>query len=118
MIDFSAELDSIVAGLSAVAGIDTVSTDPAAVVPPGVVVQLVSIAPGTLGARLMVVNLQLVVAETGPGAPAALAALLSLVETYATADGPILARSFILPANPTVPLPGLAFPLNHYTTEG
>lgn len=116
-IDIAAELNGIATALHAINGIDTASADPAEVIAPGVVVQLVSIAPGTLGSRLLQLQLLLVVPDSGAGAPAALSALLSAVESYATADGPILARSVVLPANPTTPLPGLVFPLNHYVTE-
>lgn len=116
-IDLAAELEAVCNLFRPVDGIDTVSTDPAEVVAPGIVVQLVGIEPGTLVNRLLQLQLLLVVPDTGPGAPAQLGNLLTAVETIATADGPILARSIVLPAQPTTPLPGLVFPLNHYTTQ-
>ena len=116
-IDLAAELDAVANGLLAIDGIDSASADPAEVVAPGVVVQLVSIGPGTLAGRMLQLQLLLVVADTGAAAAGSLSALLQLVEEYATADGPIQARSVLLPATPTTPLPGLVFPLNHYTQE-
>jgi hypothetical protein len=110
-MDIAAELQTVVTNIQAL-GL-TASTDPSQVTPPGVVVQLNSIDKATLSGRELDLQLLLVVGspDGGPGPAAALSALLAQVETWATADGPILARSVVLPSNPSTPLPGLLFPL-------
>lgn len=115
-MDLAAALTSVVTGLSA-AGVSA-TTDPSQVNLPGVLVQLVGLDRGTLDQRELDLQLVLVVSDTdgGPGPAAALSTLLASVEVYASADGPILARSVQLPANPA-PLPGLLFPLTVRTPE-
>jgi hypothetical protein len=116
-IDLAAELEAVCDLFRPVDGIDSVSTDPSEVIAPGILVQLVGIGPATFAHRELQLQLLLVVPDTGPGAPSQLGALLTAVETIASADGTILARSVVLPAQPTTPLPGLVFPLNHFTTQ-
>lgn len=110
-MDIAGSLQTVVTALQAL-GLSA-STDPSQVTPPGVVVQLNSIDKATLTARALDLQLLLVVGSSdgGPGPAAALTTLLTTVETWATADGPILARSVVLPSNPSTPLPGLLFPL-------
>jgi hypothetical protein len=48
-MDMAAGLANVVAAFAAVPGVETASTDPADVIAPGVLVQLVSIGPDTLG---------------------------------------------------------------------
>lgn len=118
MPDMGAALQLVVDGLLtgpaglAAAGM-TASTDPASVVGPGVLVQLVSFQKDTLGGGwLYDVNLVLVVPDVdgGPGPAAALTQLLNMILAWAQPDGPIQARSVQLPSGPA-PLPGLVFPL-------
>lgn len=111
MPDLGATLATVVAGVKA-AGVETVSTDPADILGPGVLVQLVDLQPVTLTGWNVNLNLVLVVTDSdgGPGPAAALTALLNLVLAYAQPDGPIQARSVQLPSGPA-PLPGLVFPL-------
>lgn len=117
-MNLTAALQAVTTALAAIPGIETASTDPARVTAPGVVVQLVSIERTTLQGRQLNLQLLLVAADVdgGLGAAAQLSTLLAAVETYAHADGPILARSILLPSNPN-PLPGLVFPLTTYTAE-
>lgn len=112
-MDLAAALDSVVTQLHNVAGVETASTDPADIIAPGVLVQLVDFQPLTLGyGWTLNLNLILVVADTdgGPGPAAALSSLLNLILAWARPDGPIQARSVQLPSGPA-PLPGLVFPL-------
>lgn len=112
-MDLAAGLQTVVAAFAAVPGIETASTDLAAIVAPGVLVQLVSIDKATLDGRELTCQAILVVADTdgGTGPAAQLSTLLTATETAGiTADGPILARSIVLPSNPA-PLPGLLIPL-------
>lgn len=111
-MDLPGTLNSVVTALRAIGGVESASLDLADIVPPGVLVQLVSIDKATLDQRQLDLQLLLVVSDVdgGSGAAAQLATLLAAVETWATADGPILARSVVLPSNPTS-LPGLVFPL-------
>lgn len=110
-MDIAAALNTVVTGLTGL-GLSA-SLDPAQVTPPGVLVQLNSIDKATLTGRQLDLQLLLVVGspDGGPGPAAALSQLLATVETWASADGPILARSVLLPSNPSTPLPGLLFPL-------
>lgn len=110
MIDLSGTIAAVVAGLKA-AGVSTVSADPADVIAPGVLVSFLELRRVSLSGRDVVLELALVVSDTDALTAAAnLSALLALVETYASPDGPIQARSVVLASNPT-PLPGLLFPL-------
>lgn len=113
MMDLAAGLASVVTAFAAVPGVETASTDPADIIAPGALVQLVSIGPDTLGTRALGVQVWLCVPDSdgGPGPAAALSVLLAAVEAAnITADDTILARSFVLPSNPA-PLPGLLIPL-------
>jgi hypothetical protein len=112
-MDMAAGLANVVAAFAAVPGVETASTDPADVIAPGVLVQLVSIGPDTLATRELGVQALLVVPDSdgGPGPAAALSVLLAAVEAAGiSADDTILARSVVLPSNPA-PLPGLLIPL-------
>lgn len=111
-MDLAAALTAVVEDIRS-AGVETVSLDPADIVAPGVLVQLVDFTRLTLdGGWSLNLNLVLVVADSdgGPGPAAALTPLLNLVLAFATPDGPIQARSIQLPSGPA-PLPGLVFPL-------
>lgn len=111
-MDLAGTLQSVVTALAGITGVETASTDPAAIIAPGVWVRLRSIDKDTLTGRSVTLDLFLLVADTdgGPGPAAALSTLLTAVETWAQADGPIQAVTVALPSNPT-PLPGLVFPL-------
>lgn len=112
MPDLGAALELAVDGLKG-AGVETVSTDPADILAPGVLVQLADFSKDTLGGGwAYTLNLLLVVADVdgGPGPAAQLSALLDLILGWAQPDGPIQARSIQLPSGPA-PLPGLVFPL-------
>lgn len=112
-MDMAAGLDQVVTAFAAVTGIETASTNPADIIAPGVLVQLVSIGPDTLAGRELGVQALLVVPDSdgGSGPAAALSMLLTAVEAAGiTADDTILARSVVLPSNPA-PLPGLLIPL-------
>lgn len=111
-MDFGVQLASVVTQLQALSGVETASTDPAAIVAPGVLVQLVSLERLTMTGWALNLNLVLVVADVdgGPGPAAALSVLLSTILAWAQPDGPIQARSIQLPSGPA-PLPGLVFPL-------
>lgn len=112
MIDIAAAMTQVVTALRAVAGIDSASTDPSDIIAPGVLVEFVGLSRVSLTGRDIELQLALVVADRDNlGAATALSSLLAKVETYASADGPIVARSVVLPSNPTAPLPGLLFPL-------
>lgn len=110
-MDLAAALASVVTGLHN-AGVETASTDPADILAPGVLVQLVSVDRLTMTGYALNLNLILVVADVdgGPGPAAALTPLLNLILAWAQPDGPIQARSIQLPSGPA-PLPGLVFPL-------
>lgn len=112
MPDLAAGLASVVTALKALSGVDSASTDPADVFAPGIVVELDSAQKDTLGGWALNLTLTLVAADTdgGPGPAAALTVLLNTVLGWAQPDGPVQARSVILPNNPA-PLPGLLFPL-------
>lgn len=111
-MDLNAGLQGVVTALRALAGVDSADTDPAGITAPGVLVQLVSIDVETLGYRRLDLQLILVVPDTdgGPGPALQLSNLLAAVESYASADSTITARSVQLPHVPA-PLPGLLFPL-------
>lgn len=114
-MDLSIALATVVAQLKALTWPDsstTVSTDPADIVAPGVLVQLVQLQDETLGGWSLDLSLVLVAADVdgGPGPAAALSVLLSTILPWATPDGPVVARSVQLPSGPA-PLPGLVFPL-------
>lgn len=114
-MDLGVTLATVAAQLRALPGVATADVDPSKVTAPGVVVQLVSIEPGTLSQRRLNLQLLLVVADVEPAEVATnLGNLLATVETWGTADGPVTARSVQLPHTPA-PLPGLAFPLAIYT---
>lgn len=117
-MDFAAAMQSVVDSLRTLDGIDSADLDAGQVTPPGVLVQLAQITPGTLDHRTLDLQLVLVAPDTdgGAGAAAQLNSLLAAVESYATADGPIVARSVQLPTTPA-PLPGLLFPLTVRTPE-
>lgn len=110
-MDLAASLASVVTQLKA-AGVETASTDPADILAPGVLVQLVGLERETMTGWALNLNLVLVAGDVdgGPGPAAALTPLLNLVLAWAQPDGPIQARSVQLPSGPA-PLPGLVFPL-------
>lgn len=112
LVDLAGVLTATVAALGALPGVETCATDPAAVVAPGVLVRVADLERLTMGGWAVNLELALVVADSdgGPGPAAALGALLSTVLTYAQPDGPVVARSILLPSNPA-PLPALLFPL-------
>lgn len=114
-MDLSGQLANVVTQLQALSWPDpstVVSTDPAAILAPGVLVQLVQLNRLTMTGWSMDLNLILVAADTdgGPGPAAALTPLLNTILAWATPDGPVQARSVQLPSGPA-PLPGLVFPL-------
>lgn len=111
-MDMSGKLASVVSQLQALDAGLTVSTDPAAILAPGVLVQLVQLQPETMAGWQLDLNLILVAADVdgGPGPAAALSTLLNTILAWAQPDGPIQARSIQLPSGPA-PLPGLVFPL-------
>lgn len=111
-MDFSAAMASVVAQLQGLSGVETASTDAAAIVAPGVLVQLAQLQRLTMTGWEVDLNLVLVVQDSdgGAGPAAALSALLSTILTWAQPDGPVVARSVQLPSGPA-PLPGLVFPL-------
>jgi hypothetical protein len=117
MLDLAGTLQTVVTGLHT-AGVETASTDPADILAPGVLVQLVDFQPVTLTGWDINLTLVLVAQDSdgGPGPAAALSSLLQLVRAYAQPDGPVSARSVQLPSNPA-PLPGLLFPLTVRTEE-
>ena len=114
-MDLSGQLAAVVTALQGLAWSDastTCSTDPAAIVAPGVLVQLVDLNRLTMTGWALNLNLILVAADTdgGPGPAAQLTTLLNTILAWAQPDGPIQARSVQLPSGPA-PLPGLVFPL-------
>lgn len=112
-MDLAAALQSVVTSLLAVPGIETASTDPSQVAAPGAVVQLVELQPLTLDGWEVSTNVVLCVTDSdgGPGPAAALGILLSAcLAAGIRPDGPVLARSILLPSNPA-PLPGLLLPI-------
>jgi len=111
-VDLAAALANVVDQLHNVAHVETASTDPADILAPGVLVQLVDFQPITLTGWQLNLNLVLVAADVdgGPGPAAALTVLLNLILAWAQPDGPIQARSVQLPSGPA-PFPGLVFPL-------
>lgn len=111
-MDFAAAMATVVTQLRALPGVETADTDPAAIVAPGVLVQLAQLEKATLSGWAVDLNLVLVAADTdgGAGAAAALSSLLNTILTWAQPDGPVVARSVQLPSGPA-PLPGLVFPL-------
>lgn len=111
-MDFSAALASTVTALRGLDPSWTVDTDPAAVLAPGILVQLVDMDRLTMTGWSVNLNLVLVAADTdgGPGPASALSAMLSTILPWALPDGPVVARSVQLPSGPA-PLPGLVFPL-------
>lgn len=121
-VDIGAAIQGVVDALGALE-LDgsplSASTDPAQVNVPGVIVQFVQLQPATLNQRELQLRLLLVVPDSdgGPGPAAALSDLLAVVETYASADGPITALPVLMPDG-AAPVPGLAFPLNIYAQEG
>lgn len=113
-MDLSAALDNVTDQLEALpwSSFTVVSTDPAAILAPGILVQLVQLDRLTMTGWQLNLNLVLVAADTdgGPGPAAALSTMLSTLLAWAQPDGPIQARSVQLPSGPA-PLPGLVFPL-------
>lgn len=111
-MDLAAALTEVVEAIQALDDGLAVSTDPAAILSPGVLVQLVDMSPETLEDWAVNLNLVLVAADTdgGPGPAAALSVLLNTILAWAQPDGPVQARSIQLPSGPA-PLPGLVFPL-------
>lgn len=113
MVDVSGAMGNVVTAVAALPGVESCSMDAAAIVAPGVLVQLVDLTQLTLGNGWAVnLNLVLVAADVdgGPGPAAALTTLLNTILTWAQPDGPVTARSVQLPSGPA-PLPGLVFPL-------
>lgn len=112
-MDFGEALDDVVAAFLAVPGIETASTDASEVIAPGVLVQLNQLTPDTLAGWAVDVNAILVVtdSDSGSGPAGALSVLLTACLTAGISpDGPVLARSVVLPSNPAA-LPGLLIPL-------
>jgi len=112
-VDLAEGLAGIVQAFQNVPGIQTASVDPSEVIAPGVLVQLNSLTPDTLGTWALDVNANLVVtdSDSGTGPAAALGGLLNAcLDAGISPDGPVLARSLILPSNPSA-LPGLVIPL-------
>lgn len=112
MPDIAGTLATVVTQLQALTGVETASTDAAAIVAPGVLVQLVQLQRLTMTGWAVDLNLILVAADSdgGPGPAAALGTLLNTILGWAQPDGPVQARSIQLPSGPA-PLPGLVFPL-------
>lgn len=112
-MDIAAGLKSVVDAFTAVPGIETASTDAGQVTPPGVLVQMIQLDKGTLDGYDLDTQAVLVVTDSdgGPGPAAQLSVLLAAIYAAGiTPDGPVLARSVLLPTNPA-PLPGLIIPL-------
>jgi hypothetical protein len=112
-VDLSAALSSVVAAFAAVPGIETASTDASQVTAPGALVQLVDLERLTMDGWEVNTQVVLVVTDSdgGPGPAAQLGQLLAACVTAGIEpDGPVLARSVLLPANPA-PLPGLLIPI-------
>jgi hypothetical protein len=112
-MDLTAALASVVSAFAAVPGIETASTDASQVTAPGALVQLVDLQRLTMDGWEVNTQVVLVVTDSdgGPGPAAQLGQLLSACVTAGILpDGPVLARSVLLPANPA-PLPGLLVPI-------
>lgn len=112
-MDLNAALQSVVTAMAAVSGVETASTDPAAIVAPGALVQLAQLERLTMTGWLVTTQVTLVVADSdgGPGPAAQLGSILSAMLTAGIQpDGPIVARSVQLPSAPA-PLPGLLVPI-------
>lgn len=111
-MDLAGALNTVVTQVKALDASLVVSTDPAAILAPGVLVQLVDMQRLTMTGWALNLNLILVAADVdgGPGPAAALSALLNTILAWAQPDGPVQARSIQLPSGPA-PLPGLVFPL-------
>lgn len=112
-MDLGAALETVRAAFAAVPGIETASLDASQVTAPGVLVQLVQLEPITLGSWDVATQVVLVVQDSdgGPGPAAAFSTILAACATAGIIpDGPIVARSVQLPANPA-PLPGLLLPI-------
>jgi hypothetical protein len=90
-----------------------VTTDPAQLVAPGILVRLASIERITMGRWNVNMQLILVAGDTdsGPGPQVALSDMFySLCDSYAQPDGPCTPITVQLPQSPA-PMPGLVFPL-------
>jgi hypothetical protein len=101
------------AALAGVPGIGTASTDPSQVTAPGAWVSLLQLDVTTMGSWDVATQVALVVTDSdgGPGPAAALSTLLAAcLAAGIRPDGPVVARSLLLPSNPA-PLPGLVFPI-------
>lgn len=112
-MDLNAALSSVVAAFAAVPGIETSTTDASQVTAPGVLVQLVQLERLTMSGWEVDTQATLVVTDSdgGPGPAAQLSTLLNAcLAAGISPDGPVLARSILLPANPA-PLPGLVIPI-------
>lgn len=111
-MDLAGALNTVVTQVKALDAGLVVSTDPAAILAPGVLVQLVDMQRLTMTGWALNLNLILVAADVdgGPGPAAALSTLLNTILAWAQPDGPVQARSIQLPSGPA-PLPGLVFPL-------
>jgi hypothetical protein len=112
-VDLNAALATVVAAFAAVPGIETASTDPAAITAPGALVQLAELQQITMASWDVTTQVVLVVADSdsGPGPAAAFGTLMAACITAGISpDGPVVARSVQLPANPA-PLPGLLIPI-------
>jgi hypothetical protein len=86
--------------------------DPAELVPPGVVAQVLSFQTVTMTSWLITTQLLLVVPNSDHDrATTELVELANAVLEVVDPDGPITSRPVLLPNDP-VPLPGLVIPVN------
>lgn len=114
MSSYAVDLDDAdeVVALIKSAGIRSVSTEAAELNMPAVWVQIVGFTFDRLAGYTLNTRIVLVVGDRKPArARRELAELLNKVLTKVNPGGPVVARTYQLPENPT-PFPGLSFPLN------